>query len=264
MKLANKVAIVTGGGGGIGRGIVLCLAQEGADVASIDIDTSTANQTVAEIEEMGRRGLALTADATSKDEMTEAVEKIITTFDKIDILVNNVGGTAEEYSATDRDPDRWDSFYQLTLKAPVIACQAVLPHLMKQRSGKIINISSVAAWVPTPPLMHYAAMKSAVVSYTRSLALEVASSNINVNCICPGVIWTKLWERLATAMIKLNPSAEGMSPHEYFETHIAPSSPLGREQTAEDIGRAVAFFASDDACNITGQSLTIDGGSRMN
>ena len=263
MKLADKVAIVTGGGSGIGRGIALCLAKEGADVAIIDINTSATNQTVAEIEGMGRRGLALTADATSKHEMAEAVESVIATFGKIDILVNNAGGSAEEFSATDRDPDRWDGYFQLTLKAPVICCQAVLPHLVKQQSGKIINIASGAAWEPVPHLMHYAAMKTAVVSYTRSLALEMAGSNINVNSICPGVVWTSMWERQATSMKKSNPATEGMSPREWFETYIAAQSPLGREETPEDVGRAVVFFASDDARNITGQSLNIDGGRRM-
>ena len=263
MRLADKVAIVTGGGDGIGRGIALCLAKEGADVAITDINTDAMNRTVKDIEALGRRGLALEADATSKEAVTAAVEKVIATFGKIDILVNNVGGMKGDIALIN-NPDMWDGVYELTMKSHVIACQAVLPHLVKQRSGKIINISSVAAWMPIPPLKAYAAMKSAVVSYTRSLALEAAGSNINVNCICPGVIWTKLWERLAIAMMGMNPSAEKMSPREYFERNIAPNSPLGREETSEDVGRAVVFFASDDARNITGQSLNIDGGSRMN
>lgn len=263
MKLTDKVAIVTGGGDGIGRGIVLCLAEEGADVAVIDINPTTANKVVEEIEAMGRRGLAIVADATSKEAITKAVEEIVATFGKIDILVNNVGGTDADVSVVAHDVDTWDGFYRLTLKAHVIACQAVMPHLVRQQSGKIVNISSEAAWIPSPALMAYSAMKSGVVSLTRSLARQAAADNINVNCICPGVIWTTMWERIATSLVELNPRFKGMSPREFFDKNVVASRPFAREETPEDIGHAVVFFASEDARNITGQSLNVNGGNRM-
>jgi len=112
--------------------------------------------------------------------------------------------------------------------------------------------------------MAYAAFKSGVISLTKSLALELARDNINVNCICPGLIWTPLWEELATVIIERNPQFKDMTPREYFLQNAVSRRPIRREETPEDIGRAVVFFASDDARNITGQSLNVDAGSTMN
>ena len=265
MKLQDKVAIVTGGGQGIGRGIVLCLAEEGADVAVIEINESAARKVAGEVQEMGRRSLAVIADATDNDAVGRSVEEVIDHFGRIDILVNNVGGAADP--GRDGIPiggEGWDGFYQLTLKAHVLMSEAVVPHLREQKSGKIINISSEAGRGGSPLLMAYSAFKAGVISLTKSLALQVARDNINVNCICPGVIWTPLWERLAQAMIALDPAFKDMSPREFFEKQVVARRPMGREETAEDIGRAAVFFASEDARNITGQSLNVNGGNVMN
>jgi NAD(P)-dependent dehydrogenase (short-subunit alcohol dehydrogenase family) len=264
MKLENNVAIVTGGGQGIGRGIVRCMAEEGADIAIVEINPDTAQSVAAEVTAMGRRALAVVADATDGAAVEDAVKQVIDHFGRIDILVNNVGGTDANASVVESAADAWDGFYRLSLKAHVIAAQAVIPHMKAQKSGKIINISSEAAWVPTPTLMAYGAFKMADVSFTRSLALELAAENINVNCICPGVIWTPLWERLATALVNANPALEGTDPREFFEKRVVAARPMGREETPEDIGRAAVFFASEDARNITGQSLNVNGGNRMN
>ena len=265
MKLQEKVAIVTGGGQGIGRGIVLCLAEEGADVAVVEIKQRTAKKVAREVEKLGRRSLAVVADATDNDAIVKAVEEIVGFFGRIDILVNNVGGT-DAGGARDIPIGGagWDGFYRLTLKSHVLMSQAVIPHLRQQKSGKIINISSEAGRIGSPMLMAYAAFKSGVISLTKSLALELARDNINVNCICPGVIWTPLWERLARAMIARNPQFKDMTPREFFLKNVVARRPLGREETPEDIGRAVVFFASDDARNITGQSLNVNGGNVMN
>jgi NAD(P)-dependent dehydrogenase (short-subunit alcohol dehydrogenase family) len=265
MKLEDKIAIVTGGGQGIGRGIALCLAEEGADVAVIEINPEAASKVATEVEQMGRRSLAIVADATDNDSVVKSVRDVIDHFGRIDILVNNVGGSDEG------DPDSitlggagWDGFYRLTLKAHVLMSQAVIPHLREQKSGKIINISSEAGRVGSAVLMAYSAFKSGVISLTKSLALQLAGDNINVNCICPGVIWTPLWERLARGLIDMNPAFKDMSPREFFEKQIVARRPLGREETTEDIGRAVVFFASEDARAITGQSLNVNGGNVMN
>ena len=265
MRLQDKVAIVTGGGQGIGRGIVLCLAEEGADVAVIDIAEETARKVAGEVEEMGRRSLPIVADATDDDAIRKSVREVIDHFGRIDILVNNVGGAAD--TGGDGLPvggAGWDGFYQLTLRAHVLMSEAVIPHLREQKSGKIINISSEAGRGGSPLLMAYSAFKAGVISITKSQALQVARDNINVNCICPGVIWTPLWERLARSMIALNPDFKDMSPREFFEKQVVARRPMGREETVEDIGRAVVFFASEDARNITGQSLNVNGGNVMN
>jgi len=265
MKLKDKVAIVTGGGQGIGRGIALCLAEEGADVALVEINPDAARAVAAEVEQMGRRSLAIAADATDNDAVVRSVREVIDHFGRIDILVNNVGGT--DQGGTDNIPvggEGWDGFYRLTLRAHVLMSQAVIPHLQKQKSGKIVNISSEAGRGGSPLLMAYSAFKSGVISLTQSLARQLARDNINVNCICPGVIWTPLWERLARAMIAMSPTPTDMTPREFFEKRVVAPRPLGREETPEDIGRAVVFFASEDARNITGQSLNVNGGNVMN
>jgi len=265
MKLENKVAIVTGGGQGIGRGIVLCLAEEGADVAVIEINPDTAQKVVAEVEQMGRRARAIVADATDNDSIVKSVREAIDHFGRIDILVNNVGGTDEDSTEeTVVGSGGWDGFYRLTLCSHVLMSRAVIPYLKEQKSGKIINISSEAGRRGSALLMAYSAFKSADISLTQSLALELAPYNINVNCVCPGVIWTPLWERLARSLIELNPEFKNITPREFFETRIVAGRPLGREETAEDIGKTVAFFASEDARAITGQSLNVNGGNVMN
>jgi len=265
MKLENKVAIVTGGGQGLGRGIVLCLAEEGADVAIIEINEDSARNAAAEVEQMGRRACAIVADATDNDSIVKSVREVIDHFGRIDILVNNVGGSDEDDAEeTVVGSGGWDGFYRLTLRSHVLMSRAVIPYLKEQKSGKIINISSEAGRVGSSLLMAYSAFKSGVISLTKSLALELASHNINVNCVCPGVIWTPLWERLARSLIALNPELKDMSPREFFETRVVAGRPLGREETAEDIGKTVAFFASEDARAITGQSLNVNGGNVMN
>ena len=265
MKLKDKIAVVTGGGQGIGRGIVLCLAEEGADVAVIEINPETARKVATEVEQMGRRALVVVADATDDDSVVKSVREVIDHFGRIDILVNNVGGSDEGGSdSIALGGTGWDGYYRLTLKAHVLMSQAVIPYLREQKSGKIINISSEAGRVGSPLLMAYSAFKSGVISLTKSLALQLAGDNINVNCVCPGVIWTPLWERLAQGLIDMNPTLKDMSPREFFEKRIVSQRPMGREETSEDIGRTVVFFASEDARAITGQSLNVNGGNVMN
>jgi len=268
MKLEGKVAIVTGGGQGIGEGIVRCLADEGADIAIIDINGDNARKVADEVKSQGRKALAIEADITDNDKVVKAVQDTLDFFGKIDILVNNVGGyplgdfeESSGMSILDRTDKEWDGCYELNLKTQVSMTRAVAPHLTRQKSGKIINISSVSARTPGGWLICYATAKAGVVHFTRSLARELAGNNINVNCICPGVLYTPLWERGCAALIERIPEAKGLTPREFFDKFIAAPVPLGRPQTPEDIGHAVVFFASEEAKNITGQTLDIDGGS---
>lgn len=267
MKLEGKVAIVTGGGQGIGQGIVHCLAEEGADVAVVDINGDNARKVAGEVKSLGRRALAVEADITDNDKVVKAVQDILDFSGKIDILVNNVGGypMAAFKGATgmriiDRTEEEWDRCYELNLKTQVFMCRAVVPHLVEQKSGKIVNIASVGGRVPSAQLICYATAKAGVIYYTKTLARELAPDNINVNCICPGVLYTPLWEEGAAVLTQLIPGTEGMKPREFFDTALVSQVPLGREQTPEDIGHAVVFFASEEARNITGQTLNIDGG----
>jgi len=267
MKLEGKIAIVTGGGQGIGEGIVRCLAEEGADIAIIDINGANATKIANEVKAPGRRTLAIEADITDNDRVVKAVQDILDFFGRIDVLVNNVGGYPTEdlegatgLRVTDRTGEEWDHLYELNLKTQVLMSRVVVPHLIKQKSGKIVNISSASAGTASSQLVCYATVKAGIVHYSRILARDLAADNINVNCICPGVLYTPLWERGASVLSQFIPGAEIMKPREFFDTALVSQVPLGREQTPEDIGRAVVFFASEDARNITGQTLYIDGG----
>ena len=303
MDLEGKVAIVTGGGQGIGEGIVHCLAEEGADVSVVDINTDSASKVADEVKSMGRKALPVIADLTDDNEVDRAVQDTLDSLGKVDILVNNVGGVSvetselmQEYRAPWGDEslpaymtynsELWDRFYQLNLKAHVMVTHAVTPHFVKQRSGKIVNIASIAGRLADPTQMPYAAFKAGVISMTWSVARALALYNIIVNCICPGLIYTPLWDRGATGMHQRicdsiaagqelperfrrfaaaeQIDIEKLTPREFWlRLIVAPNVPLGREQTPEDIGRAVAFLVSENAKNITGQTLNVDGGQVM-
>ena len=280
MKLEGKVAIVAGGGQGIGEGCVKCLAEEGADVAVIDINGETARKMADEVKSMGRKALAIETDATDISQVNKAVQDTLDFFGKIDILVNNVGGfdrrSFERAFALGDELDshmfdmmalateeEWDRSYNINLKAHLLMSRAVVSHMIKQKSGKIVNISSQAGKDPDPGNMPYGTFKGAVVTFTYALARLLARHNINVNCILPGLIYTPLWEKYATLLSRAYPEMKDMPPRELFLKTQVSRVPLGREQTVEDIGRAVVFFASDDAANITGQSLMVNGGQVM-
>jgi NAD(P)-dependent dehydrogenase (short-subunit alcohol dehydrogenase family) len=254
---------------------------------------------------MGRKSLPIIADLTVEDQVNRAVSEAVDFFGRIDILVNNVGGVSPEMSRmiaenalSLRDvqappqtlfysPDIWDRYYRLNLKSHVMLSNAATPYFIRQRSGKIVNISSDAGRLAEPGHIAYAAMKAGDISLTWSLAKALAPYNINVNCVCPGLVYTPLWAR-GTAMHmegaranvrkiqsrgeKLPPpletfaeaDAKGITPKDFWlNVMVAPSTPLGREQTPEDIGHAVAFLVSEDARNITGQALNVDGGLVM-
>ena len=272
MKLEGKVAIVTGAGKGIGQGIAHCLAEAGADVVINALHEETAGKVADEVKALGRKSLAVAADVTKKEGAARVVQETLDTFGKIDILVNNFGAhteafyTRSSYSFVDQEEVEWDDDYQFNLKSQVLMCLEVVPHFIKQESGKIINISSIAGIMPIPTQMPYGAFKASSIYFTRTLATEIGKHNINVNCICPGGVYSGMSERGLQRAIDNNPDAKGMTPREYYEKFVQPNipknarTPLKRELTAEDIGHAVVFFASEEARNITGQSLTVDCG----
>jgi NAD(P)-dependent dehydrogenase (short-subunit alcohol dehydrogenase family) len=301
MKLQGQVAIVAGGGQGLGEGIVRCLAEEGANISVIDINGEQAGKVAEQVGKMGLKALPVTADLTKEEQVNTAVKDTVDFFGKVDILVSNVGGVSAEtimkmmeYAASQKDiaelpqyilfaPDIWDRYYELNLKSHVMLSHAVTPYFIKQRSGKIVNISSDAGRTPNPDHMPYGAMKAADISITWSLARALAPYNITVNCVCPGYIYTPLWERGATTYLTLareiaraakekgdipqqygGVDLESMTPREFWLKYmVLPNTPNGREQTPEDIGKAVLFFVSDDAKNVTGQALHVDGGMVM-
>ena len=279
MNLEGKVALVTAAGRGIGRAIALCLGEEGADVVVSSFREETTASTADEVKALGRRALAIAGDITRADKITEAVQQTIETFGKIDIVVNNVGGGPQ----TQREPGsgplaeieaNWDGIYEQNLRAPVLMCEAVVPHFMERKSGKIVNISSIAGrFAPSYKSLHrivpssYCAVKAGLISYTQTLAERLGPHNVNVNCVCPGIVYTDAWVRNSKRMVETIPEFKGQDAREWFVgiahgkyPDMYRSTPLRREQTVEDIARAVAFLVSDAAMNITGQTLNVDGG----
>ncbi len=265
MKLESKTAIVTGGGRGIGKGISMCLAEEGADIVLADIDLEAANQTAAEIETMGRRSLVVRTDVTRRDEVQTMVSRALEACGRVDILVNNAGVVGERTGPpfTELQEEDWDICYEVNLKGIFIVCREVVPHFIEQKAGKIINVSSIAGRLGEHSQPHYSASKAGVISFTQALARELGRHNINVNCICPGLLWTPMWMQLE-AMFTGDPSPETVERREVFDRTISRLSALKGEQTPEDIGKVAAFLVSEDARNITGQSINVDGGIRFN
>jgi NAD(P)-dependent dehydrogenase (short-subunit alcohol dehydrogenase family) len=271
MKLKDQVAIVTGGGGGLGEAICSCFAEEGAHLVVSDLKRDLAEKVSKKVEALGCKSLAITTDVRNSKDCQDLMEKTINTFGKIDILVCNagVGGYAKRPDSDApltieniREEEDWDLTIDVNLKGVFLCCQAAVPHFKKQKKGKIINISSIAGrkgadWIP-----HYSASKAGVIVLSQAIALQLAPYNINVNTVCPGVIWTPMWENEGSRVLSQgHPQFKGMTRKDIFDAVVQTIIPLGRPQTPESIAKAVLFFASSDADEITGQALNVDGGA---
>ena len=244
MGLANKVAIVTGGGRGIGQAIALRLAQEGAKVAICDVQNS--EETAARIVELGGAALALKVDITADSQVKEAVETILSEWATIDILVNNAGITRDGLLKRMSESE-WDAVLDVNLKGAFLFSRAVLRPMLKQRRGRIISIASIVGLMGNPGQTNYAASKAGLIGFSKSLAREVASRGITVNCVAPGFIASDMTDALSEAQRKA----------------LLDQVPLGEIGLPEDVAAAVAFLASDDARYITGQTINVDGGLVM-
>jgi 3-oxoacyl-[acyl-carrier protein] reductase len=230
----------------------------------------SAKKVADEVKALGRKSLAVAADVTKKEGAAKIVKETLDTFGRIDILVNNFGAhteaffTREKYAFADSKIKEWDDDYEFNLKSQVLMSLEVVPHFIKQQGGKIINIASIAGRMPIPTQMPYGAAKAGSIYFTRTLGTELGRYNINVNCVCPGGVYSGMNEPFMKRAIEKNPEAQGMTPREYHEKYVLPNMvkmfPLRRELTPDDIGHAVVFFASEESRNITGQSLTVDCG----
>ena len=264
-RLEGKVAIITGAGSGIGRGIALAFAKEGAKVVVNDVHGDNAKTVAKEIKAQGKEALDIEADVSRNDQVEKMVRKTLDAFGRIDVLVNNAGVGGEHVGPplSNLTEEDWDITYEVNLKSLFLTCKAVMPHMIEQKSGKIINISSIAGKTGTPFIPHYSASKAGAISFTQSLARELAPHRINVNAICPGVIWTPLWEKLATHIAENNPERKGMEPRAVFEDIVERSVPMKIEQTPEDIAMTAVFLASNESDQITGQAINVDGGMEL-
>ena len=264
MRLAGKVAIVTGGAMGIGRGIVLCMAKEGADVAIADLQVEPAGKVADEVKALGRKAVVVKTDVTKEADFAALYDKVRKELGRIDILVNNAGVASKPgLPFTNNSEADWDRVYAVNVKSVFLACKFIAPYLIERKAGKIINIASIAGPMNSPSMPPYSVSKMGVITFTKIVAKELAAHSINVNAICPGILWTAFWQETAERMAKSGGQFAGMTPRQVFESRVNAIVPMKREQMPEDIGWAAVFLASDEARNITGQALHVDGGVVM-
>ena len=261
----NKTVVITGGASGLGKGAAKVFAKYDVNIVLVDIDREKLDLVRNEISQNGLKVSYYICDVTKEKEVVKIVDLIEREIGNIDILVNAAGVWASsgfEDSEYSRFED-WDFTYLINVKGTVIFAESVAEKMKERNYGKIINIASHAGKYASPSNPAYGASKASVVHLTQSFALRWASNNINVNVICPGSIWTPMWERIAERIRRQNISKNKMSTRDIFLEHVKDTCPLQREQTPEDIGNAIVFFASENAKNITGQSLNVNGGIIM-
>ncbi len=246
-ELKNRVAIVTGAGRGIGKGISLALAEAGADVVVAEIDPVLAEETAAEIRVRGRRALAARTDVRNASQIESMVEMTLKEFGKVDILVNNAGGTNVFSPVLGIAEDDWDRCIELNLKGTFLCCKAVGRVMVTQKRGTIVNISSMSGFVPFPQAPHYGAAKAAVANLTQTLAMELAPHGIRVNAIAPGSVETDLTAKL-------------YATHPGLREYRIKTIPRGRLGKPIDIAAAALYLASDAADWVTGEVLMVRGG----
>jgi 3-oxoacyl-[acyl-carrier protein] reductase len=255
MRLADKVAMVTGAARGMGRAIALRFAREGAEIAAVDVDGEALQEVVEEICAQGRRGLAIRADLARLSEIDRAVDQTLQAFGKIDILVNNAGVTKALgiFDITEAD---WDWMHSVNLKGLFFCLQRVARDMARRKQGKIINIASIAGkGYPGTSNAAYAASKGGVIALTKVAAQLLGPDNINVNAICPGVTRTDMFQRLAQERAR----QRGVSVEEIVKAR-EETVPLRRSNTPDDIAMMAVFLASDESANVTGQAINVDGG----
>ncbi|MCZ6729784.1 MAG: 3-oxoacyl-[acyl-carrier-protein] reductase [SAR324 cluster bacterium] len=243
VQFENQVALVTGAGRGIGKAIALDLAQAGADIVFTNRTKSLAEETRAEIEALGRKCLAVQADVTEPEAVEGMVAQALEQFSTIDILVNNAGITSDQLFMR-MTLENWRKVMSVNLDGMFYVTRAVIKTMVKQRRGRIINITSVVGFTGNPGQVNYSSAKSAVVGFTKSIARELGSRNITCNAVAPGFVDTDMTRVLNESQRKA----------------IMDQIPLGRMGTVEEIAKAVRFIASEDAGYISGTVIHVNGG----
>lgn len=247
MTLAGKVALVTGGSRGIGRAIALTLAEHGADVAiNYAGNTAAAEEVKGAIESMDRKAILVQGSVADTDGVQTIVNQVVKELGRLDILINNAGITRDGLLMRMKEAD-WDAVLETNLKGVYNCSKAVMRTMMKQKSGRIVNMASVVGEMGNAGQANYAAAKAGVIGFTKSLAKEVASRGITVNAVAPGFIATDM-----TSVLTDEQKAE-----------MARTIPLGRAGQPQDVANAVLFLVSEEAAYITGQVLNVDGGMVM-
>lgn len=249
MKLEGRVALITGGGTGMGKAAALLFAGEGARVVIANRTEETGKEAVEEIHALGGDAYFVPTDVTQVSDVQRMIDKALERYGWIDILFNNAGQPFD-LPLLELDEEQWDRCFAVNLRSVFLACKFVIPHMQKAGGGVILNNASQVALVGVGGAPAYAAAKAGVVSLTKSLALAYAKDGIRVNCICPGTTWTPLAERGFGSLPDPQAAIEGSKKR----------IPLGRLGLAEDMARAALYLVSEDASFVTGAVLLVDGG----
>jgi 3-oxoacyl-[acyl-carrier protein] reductase len=246
MSLTGKIAVVTGGAQGIGQAIATTLAQEGSDVVVADLDANRCEETVARVQELGKKAMAVSVNVGDWDQVKGMIDRVQKDWERIDILVNNAGITRDGLLLRMKEED-WQSVLQVNLTGTFFCVKAVLPTMSRQRNGRIVNIASIIGAIGNIGQANYAASKAAVIGLTKTVAREYASRNITVNAVAPGFIDTAMTQDLSTET----------------KEALLNQIPLKRLGQPSDIADAVSFLCSEKAGYITGHVLHVNGGMHM-
>ena len=259
MKLQGKTVLITGAGRGIGRGIALRLAADGADVVINDVNKENANKVAKEIQDLGRKSFAVVADVTNSSQVNAMVDKVVAEFGKLDVMINNAG-IAHIKATVELEEADWDRTLAGNLKGTFLGAKAAAKQMIKQKSGKIINAASIAGHMGFPFLSHYTASKYGVIGFTQALAKELGGHGITVNAYCPGIVGTDMWELVDEEMGKYLGLPKGETVKKFCNDLIVLG---GKIETPEDVACLVSYLASSDADYMTGQAINICGGICM-
>lgn len=246
MLLKDKVAIITGGARGIGKEIALTFAREGADICICDVNEQLLEETAKELKSTGRQAIGLKVDVANFSQVEDMVQKVLDKFAKVDILINNAGITRDNLLLRMKE-EEWDAVINVNLKGTFNCTKAVSKAMIKQKSGRIVNVASIIGLIGNAGQANYAASKGGVISFTKSAAKELASRNINVNAIAPGFIKTDMTAKLSQDL----------------QESMLKAIPLNRFGEPSDVANLALFLASESSSYITGHVIQLDGGMVM-